>query len=41
MPRIMRIGKGDEPLVLAQIRRDLQRTYAEHAETVLIFMLKS
>jgi hypothetical protein len=37
-PIIMRMGKGDEPSVLAQMRQHLRRTYGEHAETVLEFM---
>jgi hypothetical protein len=37
----MRMGKGDEPAVLAQSRQSLRRTYGEHAETVLIFMLRT
>jgi hypothetical protein len=41
MPIIMRMGKGDEPVVLAQMRPHLRRTYGEHAETVLSFMLRS
>jgi hypothetical protein len=40
-PIIMRMGKGDEPAVLAQSRQSLRRTYGEHAETVLIFMLRT
>jgi hypothetical protein len=39
MPIIMRMGRGDEPIVLAQLRQTLRRIYAEHAETVLSFML--
>jgi hypothetical protein len=39
MPIIMRMGKGDEPMVLAQLRQNLRRIYGEYAETVLIFML--
>jgi hypothetical protein len=41
MPIIMRMGKGDEPVVLAQMRQSLRRTYGEHAETILSFMLRS
>jgi hypothetical protein len=41
MPIILRMGKGDEPSVLAQMRQHLRRTYAEHAETVLGFMLRT
>jgi hypothetical protein len=41
MPLVMRMGKGDEPVVLAQMRQTLRRTYAEHAETVLGFMLRT
>jgi hypothetical protein len=32
---------GDEPAVLAQLRQNLRRIYGEHAETVLIFMLRT
>jgi hypothetical protein len=41
MPIIMRMGKEDEPMVLAQLRQNLRRIYGEHAETVLVFMLAS
>jgi hypothetical protein len=41
MPIIMRMGKGDEPSVLAQMRQHLRRTYGEHGETVLSFMLRT
>jgi hypothetical protein len=41
MPTIMRMGKEDEPMVLAQLRQNLRRIYAEYAETVLIFMLRT
>jgi hypothetical protein len=41
IPIIMRMGKGDEPMVLAQLRQNLRRTYGEHAETVLMFMLRT
>jgi hypothetical protein len=41
MPTIMRMGKDDEPMVLAQLRQNLRRIYAEYAETVLIFMLRT
>jgi hypothetical protein len=41
MPIIMRMGRGDEPAVLAQMRQHLRRTYGEHAETVLGFMLRT
>ena len=40
-PIIMRMGKGDEPSVLAQMRQHLRRMYGEHAETVLGFMLRT
>jgi hypothetical protein len=41
IPIIMRMGKGDEPVVLAQLRQSLRRMYGEYAETVLIFMLST
>jgi hypothetical protein len=41
MPIIMRMGKGEEPSVLAQMRQHLRRTYGEHAEAVLGFMLRT
>jgi hypothetical protein len=41
MPIILRMGKGDEPSVLAQMRQHLRRTYGEHAEMVLGFMLRT
>jgi hypothetical protein len=41
MPIIMRMGKNDEPAVLAQLRQNLRRTYGKHAETVLSFMLRT
>jgi hypothetical protein len=41
VPIIMRMGKGDEPTVLAQMRQHLRRTYGEHGETVLSFMLRT
>jgi hypothetical protein len=41
MPIIMRMGKGDEPMVLAQIRRQLRARYGEFAELVLGFMLRT
>jgi hypothetical protein len=41
MPILMRMGKGDEPSVLAQLRQRLRRTYGEHADLILIFLLKS
>jgi hypothetical protein len=37
----MRMGKGDEPAVVAQLHQNLRRIYGEHAETVLIFMLRT
>jgi len=40
-PLLMRAGKGDEAAVLAQLRQSLRRTYGEHAETVLSFMLRT
>jgi hypothetical protein len=41
MPTIMRMGKDDEPMVLAQLRQNLRRIYGEQAETVLMFMLRT
>jgi hypothetical protein len=41
MPIIMRMGRDDEPMVLAQLRQNLRRIYGEHAETVLMFMLRT
>ena len=40
-PIIMRMGRGDEPAVVDYLRRDLRRLYGEHAETVLMFMLRT
>jgi hypothetical protein len=40
-PILMRMGKGDEPMILAQLRQSLRRTYGEHTETVLRFMLRT
>jgi hypothetical protein len=40
-PILMRMGKGDEPSVLAQLRQHLRRTYGEYAEVVLMYMLRS
>jgi hypothetical protein len=40
-PVLMRMGKGDEPTTLAQLRQHLRRTYGEHAEVVLMYMLRS
>jgi hypothetical protein len=37
----MRMGKGDEPTILAQLRQSLRRTYGEDAEVVLRFMLET
>jgi hypothetical protein len=39
-PVLMRMGKGDEAMILAQLRQNLRRAYGEHAETVLRFMLR-
>jgi hypothetical protein len=41
MPILMRMGKGDEPSVLAQLRQQLRRTYGEFAETILVFHLRT
>jgi hypothetical protein len=41
IPIIMRMGKGDEPVVLDQMRRQLRARYGEFAEIVLLFMLRS
>jgi hypothetical protein len=40
-PILMRMGKGDEAMILVQLRQSLRRTYSEHAETVLHFMLRT
>jgi hypothetical protein len=40
-PILMRMGKGDEAMIFAQLRQHLRRTYGEHAETVLMFMLQT
>jgi hypothetical protein len=40
-PILMRMGKGDEAMILAQLRQSLRRTYGEQAETVLMFMLRT
>jgi hypothetical protein len=41
IPIIMRMGKGDEPMVLDQMRRQLRARYGEFAELVLGFMLRN
>jgi hypothetical protein len=41
LPIIMRMGRGDEPAVVDYLRRDLRHLYQEHAETVLMFMLRT
>jgi hypothetical protein len=41
IPIIMRMGKGDEPMVLDQMRRQLRARYGEFAELVLGFMLRT
>jgi hypothetical protein len=40
-PILMRMGKGDESLVVAQMRRDMRRLYGEFSEFVLQFMLRT
>jgi hypothetical protein len=40
-PILMRMGKGDEPSILGQMRQHLGRIYGEHAEIVLRFMLRT
>jgi hypothetical protein len=40
-PLLMRMGRGDEPLMVAQVRRDIRRLYGEFAEIVLQFMLRT
>jgi hypothetical protein len=40
-PILMRMGKGDEAAILAQLRQSLRRTYGEFSKTVLMFMLRS
>jgi hypothetical protein len=41
IPIVMRMGKDDEPEVLAQMRRQLRARYGEFAEIVLLFMLST
>jgi hypothetical protein len=41
IPIIMRMGRGDEPMVLDQMRRQLRAKYGEFAEIVLGFMLRN
>jgi hypothetical protein len=41
IPIIMRMGRGDEPAVVASLRRELRHLYGEHAEAVLMFMLRT
>jgi hypothetical protein len=41
VPIVMRMGKGDEPMVLDQMRRQLRARYGEFAEIVLLFMLRT
>jgi hypothetical protein len=41
IPIIMRMGKGDEPFVLEQMRRQLRARYGEFAGTVLLFALRT
>jgi hypothetical protein len=41
LPIIMRMGRDDEPAVIAYLRRDLRRLYGEYAETMLQFMLRT
>jgi hypothetical protein len=40
-PILMRMGKGDEAMILGQMRQHLGRIYGEHAEIVLRFMLRT
>jgi hypothetical protein len=40
-PLMMRMGKNDEPIVLAQMRRDLRIRFGEHSQDVLLFMLRT
>jgi hypothetical protein len=40
-PLLMRMGRGEEADVVAQMRRDCRRLYGEFAEVVLVFMLKT
>jgi hypothetical protein len=40
-PLLFKIGKGDDPALLAYMRRDLHRRYGEFAEIVLLFMLRT
>jgi hypothetical protein len=41
IPILMRMGRGDERDVVAQMRRDMRRLYGEFAEIVLLFMLRT
>jgi hypothetical protein len=41
IPIIMRMGKGDEPIVLDRMRRQLRARYGEFAEIVLGFMVRN
>jgi hypothetical protein len=41
LPLLMRMGKGDEPAVLAYLRRESRIKYGDLAESVLVFMLKT
>jgi hypothetical protein len=40
-PLLMRMGRGDEPDVIAQMRRHTRRFYGEFAEFVMLFMLRT
>jgi hypothetical protein len=41
IPIIMRMGRGDEPMVLDQMRRQIRARYGEFAELVLGFLLRN
>jgi hypothetical protein len=38
IPIVMRMGRGDEPAVVADLRKALRRLYGAHAETVLAYI---
>jgi hypothetical protein len=38
---MVRMGSGDEDMVVVELRRELTRLYGEFIEAVLMFMLKT
>jgi hypothetical protein len=40
-PLLFRLGRGDEPDAIAQMRRHTRRLYGEFAEIVMLFMLRT